>query len=212
MSQKRRSLSRKPSHRHRISQAEREVMAPFDHQLELQRRRDQLAAQVSPDITTEPIDSGHGAMTYRFTHKQFGPLGQLHVKPYRGGTAIDVDVVEADPERDPHWDEKYLALKTVVDLCIQALHGSQPMPTSPVPPVSEARQRRILYLRFLHAEHSVALFGLAKELNADEYERLLEVCAAALRTAPPSDRVGIEQRLSELRFYWCDLQERPIVE
>ncbi|HLZ61304.1 MAG TPA: hypothetical protein VKR06_30510 [Ktedonosporobacter sp.] len=181
--------------------------------LELQRRRDQLAAQAPKDIVTERLPGERGATVYRFSHQLYGPLGQLHITPvpFMQACSIDVDMAESDPDKDEHWREKYQALKTIVDLCVQALPGSIPG-ESPLPPMDEARKRRSLYLRFLAAGNSIEMLGLAKSLTQTDYQLLLSTCEAAQRTASPSDRAGIEQRLGELRFYWKDLQERPIVE
>jgi hypothetical protein len=125
-------------------------------------------------------------------------------------SSIDVDMAESDSEKDARWGEKYRLLKTVADLCIAALPGSQ-TGESPLHPIEEARKRRQLYLRFLACEHSVAMFGLAKDLSPADYELLLSTCEPALRTASAADRSGLEQRLAELRFYWDDLQKRPLV-
>ena len=52
---------------------------------------------------------------------------------------------------------------------------------------------------------------LAKSLSEYEYQMLMRVAQGTLATADPIDRIGIKQRLDELRFYWNDLKERPTV-
>src|SRR5579859_5062968 len=105
MPQKRRSLSRKPSHRHRISEADKEALQQLDHLLELQRRREQLVEQVPSGVITDRAEGERGATIYSFSHQEYGPLGRLHITPvpYMNACSIDVDMVESDPEVDPRW-------------------------------------------------------------------------------------------------------------
>lgn len=213
MNNKRPSSSRKSSQsRQQLNRADKDALAQLDHLLDLQRRREQLSKQVPPGIVTEQVQGERGAIIYRFSHQDLGPLGQLRITPvpYMNASTMDVDMAESDPEKDERWEEKYRMLKTVADLCIAALPGSHTS-ESPLPPMEEARKRRQLYLRFLACEHSIDMFGLAKGLSPADYELLLSTCEPALRTASTADRSGLEQRLAELRFYWNDLKERPTV-
>ena len=77
--------------------------------------------------------------------------------------------------------------------------------------MEEVREERRLYRRFLDAQHSIQMFGLAKSLSEQEYQTLVRVAKETLATADPFDRIGIQQRLGELQFYWNDLRERPTV-
>jgi hypothetical protein len=49
------------------------------------------------------------------------------------------------------------------------------------------------------------MFGLAKSLSEQEYQTVVKVAQGTLTTADPFDRIGIQQRLNELQFYWNDL-------
>jgi hypothetical protein len=40
---------------------------------------------------------------------------------------------------------------------------------------------------------------------------LMRVAQGTLATADPIDRIGLKQRLDELKFYWNDLKECPTV-
>ena len=55
------------------------------------------------------------------------------------------------------------------------------------------------------------MFGLAKSLSEQEYQTLVRVAQATLATADPLDRIGIQQRLEELQFYWNDHTVNPFV-
>jgi hypothetical protein len=77
--------------------------------------------------------------------------------------------------------------------------------------IEEMREQRRLFRRLVDAQHSIAMFGLAKALSEREYLILVKAVQEALVTAEPSDAIGLRQRLDELQFYWRDLQERPIV-
>jgi hypothetical protein len=77
--------------------------------------------------------------------------------------------------------------------------------------MKEVRKERRLYRRFLDAQHSIQMFGLAKSLTEQEYQIVVRVAKETLATADPFDRIGIQQRLDELQFYWNDLIERPSV-
>ncbi len=129
------------------------------------------------------------------------PLGMTHVS---------AEMESSDPDADAQWDQKYVLLKEMVTLCVAALPSSQTV-SSPLPTLEEARLQRQLYLRFLACEHSIAMFGLAKELSSQEYQVLRTAIENALLHANAHDRMGIEQRRRELDFYWRDLQERPSV-
>ncbi len=67
------------------------------------------------------------------------------------------------------------------------------------------------FLRLFDAKHSIAMFGLTNALSEREYQILVKAVQDALVIAEPSDVVGLRQHLEELKFYWRDLQERPIV-
>jgi len=52
---------------------------------------------------------------------------------------------------------------------------------------------------------------IAKSLSEHEHQTLVRIAQETLATADPFDRIGIKQRLDELRFYWNDLKEHPTV-
>ena len=113
-----------------------------------------------------------------------------------------------DPDA-PDWVEKFALLDQVIQTCLNALPGGQD--TKPFPSMEEVREERRLYRRFLNAQHSIQMFGFAKSLSEQEYQTVVKVAQGTLTTADPFDRIGIQQRLNELQFYWNDLHERPIV-
>ncbi len=210
---KRTSTSRS---RNRLTHDDTAALAQLDHLVELQRRREQLAASVPPDIETTQEVLANGTVLYHFSHQNLGPLGVLRIAPVPymvplGMTHVSADMESSDPDEDAQWDQKYLAFKEMVTLCSNALSSSQTV-SSPLPAVEEARLQRQLYVRFLACDHSIAMFGLAKELSSRKYQVLRTAIENALLHTNAHDRMGIEQRRRELDFYWRDLQERPIVE
>jgi hypothetical protein len=194
----------------RLTRDDMAALKELDHLVELQRRREQLAASVPPGISTEQERLDNGSVLYHFTHEELGPLGFLCVAPvpYMMSTHISAEMIPSDPETDAQWDRKYTLFREMVTLCTAALPASSHT-AAPSLEDAHARAQSRLYLRFLACDHSIAMFGLAKELSRDDYAQLRVAIDNALQTASPSDRLGIEQRRKELDFYWRDLQERP---
>lgn len=198
---------------HRLTRDDMAALAQLDHLLELQRRREQLAASVPPGIETTQEQLANGTVLYHFAHEALGALGVLRIAPVPymvppGMTHVSAEMELSDPDQDAQWNQKYTLFKEMVTLCVAALPSSH-MVSSPLPSLEEARSGRRLYLRFLVCEHSLAMFALAKELSSQDYTLLCAAIENALHTVSPSDRIGIEQRRKELDFYWRDLQARP---
>jgi hypothetical protein len=151
-----------------------------------------------------------GSRVYTFTHRRLGVLGNFVVKAHGAiQTEISVEVAPGDPDA-PGWDERFRLLNQCVTICADALPGErngQPL----LPPVEEVRVGKRLFRRFIETAHSIEMFALAKSLSDEEYQKLLEMIGAALKTADRSDAHGIRQRREELQTYWEDLKERPIV-
>jgi len=189
------------------------TLAQLDHLLELQRRREQLAARVPPGIETTQEMLENGTVLYHFAHQDVGKLGFLRIAPVPfmvspGMTHVSAEMEPSDPDTDEQWNQKYTLFKEMVTLCISALPASHTV-SSALPSVEEARAQRRLYLRFLDCEHSIAMFGLVKDLSESEYQQLRTAIETSLVTASPTDRIGIGQRWQELQMYWNDLQARP---
>jgi len=198
---------------HRLTRDDLAVLEQLDHLLELQRRREQLAASIPPGIETTQERLSNGTVLYHFAHEELGALGILRIAPVPymvppGMTHMSAEMELSDPDQDAQWNQKYTLFKEMVTLCVSALPSSHTV-ASPLPPLEEARIQRRLYLRFLDCEHSIAMFGLAKGLSEPEYQQLRAAIETALVTASPSDRMGIGQRWQELQRYWNDLQARP---
>ena len=210
---KRATMTRSRSSFH-LTRDDKAALKELDSLVELQRRRDQLAASVPPGISTEQEHLANGSILYHFTHEELGPLGFLCVAPVPSmmATHISAEMVPSDPETDAQWERKYTLFREMVTLCVNALPSSSHTAAPPMPSLEEARTQSRLYLRFLACDQSIAMFGLAKTLSRDDYARLRMAIDNALQTASLSDRLGIEQRRKELDFYWRDLQERPTVE
>jgi len=100
-------------------------------------------------------------------------------------------------------------LDQVITTCLNALPGEGDH--KPLANMEEMREQRRLFRRLVDAQHSIAMFGLAKDLSDREYQILVKAVQDALVTAEPSDAIGLRQRLEELQFYWHDLKERPTV-
>jgi len=101
---------------------------PQDRFMQLQRRPEQLAKWVPPGgIKTEKLEQPDGSILFRFSHDELGPLGQLRITPMPASLAlagqclIDVEIEASDPDTEPHWDERYRMLDTMVTLCTTAL-------------------------------------------------------------------------------------------
>jgi hypothetical protein len=149
---------------HRLTRDDMAALAQLDHLLELQRRREQLAASVPPGIETTQEMLTNGTVLYHFTHEELGALGVLRVAPVPymvppGMTHVSAEMELSDPDQDAQWDQKYTLFKEMVTLCVAALPSSHTV-SSPLPSVEEARTGRRLYLRFLDCEHSIAMFAL----------------------------------------------------
>lgn len=201
--------------RSRLTHDDTAALAQLDHLLELQRRREHLAASIPSGIETTQEVLSNGTVLYQFSHLELGPLGVLRIAPVPymvplGMTHVSAEMVEADPDEDAQWGQKYTLFKEMVTLCVAALPSSHTV-SSPLPTAEDARLQRRLYLRFLACKHSIAMFGLAKELQSQDYQVLRAAIENALLHANAHDRIGIEQRRRELDFYWRDLQDRPTV-
>jgi len=200
-------VRRRPStSRSRISRADRAALEQLDRLLELERRRECLAQMVPPGIKTSQEALDNGTILYHFAHEELGELGHLRIAPVPfmvppGMTHVSAEMAPYDPNEDEQWEQKYTLFKEMVTLCVSALDASHTV-SSPLPSVEEARASRRLYLRFLDCKHSIAMFGLAKGLSGVEYRQLRAAIEAALMTASPMDRIGIEQRWQELQMYW----------
>ena len=233
---KRSSLSRRSStSRSHITRTDMAALEQLDRLLELQRRQEQLAQMEPPGTRTEhfqrttgmvsskrlsPRDLPPGIVTsalslpgggrvYRFTHEHLGMLGNLILSPAGiFGTRVSIELAPGDPEA-PEWAERYELFNQVVTICLGTLPGGDA--TKVLPPVEEARTQQRLYQRFIACEHSIEMFGFAKSLTEQEYQQCLVAIQTALITATPTDRIGIEQRLGELQFYWGDLHRRPSI-
>lgn len=201
--------------RSRLKRDDKAALAHLDHLVDLQRRREQLAASVPPYIETTQEQLANGTVLYHFSHQDLGPLGFLRLAPVpymvpQGMTHVSVEIASSDPDADAKWDQKYVLLQDMVTLCVAALPSSYTV-ASPMPTLEEARLQRQLYVRFLACDHSLAMFGLAKALSSQDYQVLRAAIENELLHASPQDRMGIEQRRRELEFYWRDLQERPSI-
>jgi len=156
-----------------------------------------------PGVRTSATHIADGGRLYTFTHVTLGELGRLHIMPH-GPAQIEAsaEVAPGDPDA-PDWVEKFTLLEQVIQTCLNALPGGQD--TKPFPSMEEVRKERRLYRRFLDAQHSIQMLGLAKSLSEQEYQTVVKVAQGTLATADPFDRIGIQQRLGELQFYWNDL-------
>jgi len=162
-----------------------------------------------PGVRTNATNIADGGRLYTFSHVTLGELGRLRVVPH-GPTQIEAsaEVAPGDPDA-PDWVEKFALLDQVIQTCLNALPGGQD--AKPFLSMEEVREERRLYRRFLNAQHSIQMFGLAKSLSEQEYQTVAKVAQGTLATADPVDRIGIQQRLDELQLYWNDLRERPTV-
>src|SRR5712691_8981528 len=153
-----------------------------------------------PGVRTSATHLADGGRLYTFTHVTLGELGRLRIMPH-GPTQIETsaEIAPGDPDA-PDWVEKFTLLNQVIQTCLNAF-----------PSMEELRKERRLYGRFLDAQHTIQMFGLAKSLSEQEYQTVVKVAQGTLAVADPLDRIGIQQRLGELQFYWNDLHERPTV-
>ena len=160
-------------------------------------------------VTTTAKPLPNGGRIYTFTHAQLGDLGRLRITPHGPNHILaSAEIAPGDPD-DPDWERKYSLLDQVITTCLNALPGGGNI--KPLANMEEMREQRRLFRRLVDAQHSIAMFGLAKDLSEREYLILVKAVQDALVTAEPSDAIGLRQRLNELQFYWRDLQERPIV-
>jgi hypothetical protein len=151
-----------PSRGSRLTRDDLAAFEQLDHLLELQRRREQLAAHVPPGIETTQEMLENGTVLYHFSHKDFGNLGVLRLAsvPFMvppGMTHVSAEMELSDPDMDEQWNQKYALFTEMVTLCVSALPASQTV-SSPLPPLEEARTQRRLYLRFLDCGHSIVSF------------------------------------------------------
>ena len=170
--------------------------------------------QLTPDdlptgvTTTAKSLPGNGRI-YTFTHVELGTLGRLRIVPHGPAQIIaSAEIAPGDPDV-PEWERKFYLLDQVISICLDALPGSKG--TRPLPNIEEMREQRRLFRRFVDAQHSIAMFGLAKALSEREYQILVEAVQDSLEIADPFDARVLQQRLDELQFYWRDLRERPSV-
>ncbi len=160
-------------------------------------------------VTTTAVALPGNGRIYTFTHAQLGDLGRLRITPHGPAQILaSAEIAPGDPDA-PDWERKYHLLNQVITTCLNALPGGGD--TKPLANIDEMREQRRLFRRLVDAQHSIAMFGLAKALSEREYEILVKVVQDALVTAEPSDAIGLRQRLEELKFYWNDLKERPTV-
>ncbi len=162
-----------------------------------------------PGVRTSATNIADGGRLYTFSHVTLGELGRLRVVPH-GPTQIEAsaEVAPGDPDA-PDWVEKFALLDQVIQTCLNALPGGQD--AKPFLSMEEVREERRLYRRFLNAQHSIQMFGLAKSLSEQEYQTVAKVAQGTLATADPVDRIGIQQRLDELQWYWNDHTVNPFV-
>jgi len=187
------------------------ALEQLDRLLEQRRKNEQLAEQVPVEVTTEQHQYSNGVVEFRFRHETLSEMGLLRIAPVAfmvppGMCVIDVELFGDDPDEDPaRWNEKYRLLEQMTTLWLAGLPDEKRVGPR-LPPLQEAREQRRLYLRFIQCQNSIELFGLVKSLSSEEeYRQLLAVIETALRTIPPADRPGINQRLEELRLSWKDL-------
>src|SRR6266849_10325676 len=204
----------------RLKRADLAALKQLDRLLEQRREIEHLAQMtplkrlspqdLPPGIRTDALPLAGGGSVYCFVHERLGMLGNLILSPADiTGTRVSVELASQDPDT-PEWAERYDLFNQVATICLHALPGGDR--TNTLPPLEEARSQQRLYQRFIACQHSIEMFALVKSLSEHAYHQLLAVIQTALITANPSDRIGIEQRLGELQFYWDDLQARPNVE
>ena len=198
--------------RNRMSQADLAALQQLDRLLERRRRAEHLAAQVPTEVATEQIRYADGTVLFRFSHTQLGDLGQLRIVPVPafmapiGGCMVNVELFADDPDENPRWDEKYRLLDLMVTLCTAVLPDEQTL-RSPLAPVSEAREQRCLYLRFLACRHTDELRAFVSTLTQEHYSLLLAGIRQAHITASDQDQAGILQRLDEVHRLWAKRQK-----
>ena len=191
-----------------MTQADIEAAQQLDRLVDLQRRREQLAKSVPPDVRTEKIEQPDGTILFRFSHGVLGELGQLRITPVpsymamAGQCVVNVEIFADDPDKEPRWDEKYRLLDTMATLCITALPGEQTR--SPLPPLSIAKEQRRLYIRFTACRHSNELRAFVMTLSDEEYQRLQTAVQQASVTASPENRAGLLQRMDDLHRLWWE--------
>jgi hypothetical protein len=198
-------------------QAQRSYLLPCSRPCVLYQGKDPertAMRRLTPDdlptgvSTTAKNLPGNGRI-YTFTHAQLGPLGRLRIVPHGSGQILaSAEIAPGDPDA-PEWEQKFRLLDQVITTCLNALPGGNA--SRPLADREEMREQRRLFRRLIDAQHSIAMFGLAKDLSEREYQVLVNAIQEALVTASPSDALGLRQRLEELQFYWLDLQARPIV-
>lgn len=160
-------------------------------------------------VTTTATSLPGGGRIYTFTHARLGSLGRLRITPHGPAQILaSAEIAPGDPDA-PEWEQKFRLLDQVITPCLNALPGGNER--KPLADIEEVREQRRLFRRLVDAQHSIAMFGLAKALSEREYQMLVKAVQEALVTADPSDAMGLQQRLEELQFYWKDLQARPTV-
>jgi len=55
-----------------MTRADMDALQQLDRLLQLQRRREQLARSVPPDVKTEKIEQADGTVIFRFSHNELG--------------------------------------------------------------------------------------------------------------------------------------------
>lgn len=203
------ATSRRTSPRNRLSRADSAALEHLDRFLDLQRRREQLAAAVPPGIQTEKLAYADGTVLFRFSN-ELGDLGRLRIRPVpmymapSGGCIVNAEIFSDDPASDPHWDTKYTLFAQMVTLCISSLPGRGVL-HPPLPPLAEAKEQRRLYLRFTTCRHTKELHDFANELSAQHYRQLLAGIQQAQVGLSDQDEAGLLQRIDEFATIWQDL-------
>ena len=65
----------------RLTRDDMAALEQLDHLLDLQRRREQLAASIPPGIETTQEMLANGTVLYHFSHEDVGKLGVLRIAP-----------------------------------------------------------------------------------------------------------------------------------
>ena len=197
----------------RLSRADMAALRGLDDLLERQRRQEQLAAKVPPEVTTKQLHYADGTVLFCFSHNELGDLGQLRIRPVPpymapiGGCVVQAEIFPDDPS-DVHWDAKYRLFDLLVTVCVTGLPGEGVL-HAPLPPLAEAKEQRRLYLDFIACQHADALRAWVEVLTAEQYHLLLAGLQQARATASHSDQdlAGILQRQDDLRRLWAELHQ-----
>lgn len=163
-------------------------------------------SSIPPGIITESTRLPDGVV-YVLSHQQFGPLGRLILSDVpTGGMQISAEVVPGDVS-DPAYLLRIELLCQVVQACLDVLPGENP----PVPGLQEARQRVLLYQRFLAVPDPATMGQFVSRLSTEEQICLLAIIAdnasATIEESAPGCRYGITQRRNDLLRFIQDGRE-----